>query len=159
LRLGLRQRTVGQAGRYRPHLWSSRHGWTIAIQRSMPDALAFKALSYGLIGILALAGLILSFVSLRREIICGKPPSRFSPVILIIAALCAFIALLTAYIHSSERLQIMLRWERAAVTSQVERHSLRRACPSIALTLHSLSQRERSFSNSYGTVMYLSSTR
>jgi hypothetical protein len=88
----------------------------------MPDALTFKAVSYGLIGILALAGLILSFASLRREIISGKPPKGLSPVIVIIAALCAFIALLTAYIHSSGRLPIMLRWERAAVTSQHERH-------------------------------------
>jgi hypothetical protein len=75
----------------------------------MPPVLAFKALSYALIGILALAVLILSIVSLRREIISGKALNRFSPFMVTIAALCAFIALLSAYIHISGQLQIVPR--------------------------------------------------
>jgi hypothetical protein len=83
----------------------------------MAGALAFKALSYGLVGLLALTVLILSIVSLRREIISGKPPNGFSPVILIIAALCAFIVLLTAYIQLQRTTSTMLRRETAAITS------------------------------------------
>ena len=58
----------------------------------MPDPLAFKALSYGAVGLLALTLLILSVVWLRIEIISGKPLSGFVPVLLIIAALCAHLA-------------------------------------------------------------------
>ena len=43
----------------------------------MPDPLAFKALSYGLVGLLPLSVLILSVVWLRIEIISGKPLSGF----------------------------------------------------------------------------------
>jgi hypothetical protein len=47
-----------------------------------------------LIGLLALTVLILSVVALRKEIVFGKPLSGFLPVVLIIGALCALIALL-----------------------------------------------------------------
>jgi hypothetical protein len=65
----------------------------------MPDVLAFKALGYALIGLLAFTILILSIVSLRSEIIFGTPPNGFSPVIIIITALCVVIALVTAYVQ------------------------------------------------------------
>lgn len=64
---------------------------------TVADPLAFKLLSYGLIGLLASTVLILWVVSLRREIISGKSPNGLLP--LVVAVLCAFIALLTAYIE------------------------------------------------------------
>ena len=65
----------------------------------MPPALAFKALSYGLIGLLASAVVVLWVVSLRREIIAGKSLDGLLPAVVVVASLCAFIALLTAYIE------------------------------------------------------------
>ena len=62
----------------------------------MFDPLAFKGLSYGLAGLLALAGLALSVVSLRIEIIYGKPLYRLFPVVLTIAALYVLIVVVTA---------------------------------------------------------------
>jgi membrane-bound ClpP family serine protease len=85
----------------------------------VPDPLAFKALSYGAVGLLALTLLILSVVWLRIEIISGKPLSGFLPVLLIIAALCALISLLTAYVQFQQATSTMLHWERAAFTSIV----------------------------------------
>jgi hypothetical protein len=88
----------------------------------MASALDFKALGYALIGILALTVLILSVVSLRREIISGTPPNGFSPVIIIIAALCALIALLTAYVQFQRASSTMLRLETAEISSNNELH-------------------------------------
>ena len=86
----------------------------------MPDPLAFKALSYGAVGLLALTLLILSVVWLRIEIISGKPLSGFVPVLLIIAALSALISLLTAYVQFQQATSTMLHWERAAFTLRNE---------------------------------------
>jgi hypothetical protein len=83
----------------------------------MADALAFKVLSYGLIGLLALTVLILSIVSLRREIFAGQPVNGLLPVVLVLAALCASIALFAAYIHFLQVSSILLRWDAAAFTS------------------------------------------
>jgi hypothetical protein len=85
----------------------------------VPDPLAFRALSYGLVGLWALTVLILSVVWLRIEIISGKPLSGFVPVLLIIAALSALISLLTAYVQFQQATSTMLHWERAAFTSIV----------------------------------------
>jgi hypothetical protein len=76
----------------------------------VPDPLAFKALSYGAVGLLALTVLILSVVWLRIEIISGKPLSGFLPVLLIIAVLCALISLLTAYVQFQQATSTMLHW-------------------------------------------------
>jgi hypothetical protein len=84
----------------------------------VPDPLAFKALSYGAVGLLALTLLILSVVWLRIEIISGKPLSGFVPVLLSIAALSALISLLTAYVQFQQATSTMLHWERAAFTSK-----------------------------------------
>jgi hypothetical protein len=83
----------------------------------VPDPLAFKALSYGAVGLLALTVLILSVVWLRIEIISGTL-SGFLPVLLIIAALCALISLLAAYVQFQQATSTMLHWERAAFTSK-----------------------------------------
>ena len=81
----------------------------------MPDVLAFKALGYALIGSLALTVLILSVVSLRIEIISGKPLNSFLLVVVIIATLCAFIALLTGYVQLQRAISPVLRWERVSI--------------------------------------------
>jgi prepilin signal peptidase PulO-like enzyme (type II secretory pathway) len=64
----------------------------------MLDPLAFKAVSYDLILLLALTGLVLSFVSLRKEFTSDRPLHGLFPLILIIAGLCGVISVLTAYI-------------------------------------------------------------
>jgi hypothetical protein len=66
---------------------------------TVADPLAFKLLSYGLIGLLASTVLMLWVVSLRREIMSGKSLQGLLPVVLVVAVLCAFIALITAYIE------------------------------------------------------------
>jgi hypothetical protein len=81
----------------------------------MPDVLAFKAVGYALIGFLALTVLILTVVSLRTEIISGKPLNSFVPVVIIIATLCAFIALFTAYLELQRANSLLLRWERVSI--------------------------------------------
>jgi hypothetical protein len=82
----------------------------------MLDALAFKAISYALIGILALTCLILSVVSLRIEIISASPLNGLFPFVLIIVGFCVLIALATAYVQAQRATSTMLRWERAALT-------------------------------------------
>jgi hypothetical protein len=69
------------------------------------------------VGLLALTALVLSIISLKREIVSGKPLDGFLPVALIIAALCASIALLAAYIHFLQVSSILLRWDAAAFSS------------------------------------------
>jgi hypothetical protein len=81
----------------------------------MPDVLAFKALGYALIGLLALTVLILSVVSLRIEIISGKPLNSFLLVVVIVATLCAFITLLTGYVQLQRAISPVLRWERVSI--------------------------------------------
>jgi hypothetical protein len=64
----------------------------------MLDIVTAKALTYGLAGLLALAALVLSLISLRIEITYGKPANLF-PVVLIISALCLLSVLVTAYLQ------------------------------------------------------------
>jgi hypothetical protein len=82
------------------------------------DPLALQAVSYALAGLLALAGLILSAISLKGEIVSGKPLNGLFPVVLIIAALCVLISLATAFLQIQRPVSILLRWERAAVTTK-----------------------------------------
>jgi hypothetical protein len=80
----------------------------------MPDVLVFKALGYALIGLLGVTVLILSIVWLRIEIISGKSLNSFLLVVVIIATLCAFIALLTGYVQLQRAISPVLRWERVS---------------------------------------------
>jgi hypothetical protein len=88
----------------------------------MADALVFQALSYGVVGLLALAALVVSVVSLRKETISEQPLHGLISVLLLLAALCASIALFAAYIHFLQVSSILLRWETAAFTFTNERH-------------------------------------
>ena len=60
---------------------------------------AFKALSYGLVGLLAIIVLALSLVSLRRDIHCGRPLTGLVRFALVIAVFCVLVTLYTAYIR------------------------------------------------------------
>jgi hypothetical protein len=59
--------------------------------------LAFKALGYGLSGILLLAMLIVTFVSIHKEARSDEPIGGLFPLALIIIAVCTLLALCTAY--------------------------------------------------------------
>lgn len=84
----------------------------------MADPLAFKALSYGLIGLLASTVLVLWMVSLRREIIAGKSLNGLLPVLVVVAALCAFIGLLSAYVQFHQPSSILLQSGTLGINSQ-----------------------------------------
>jgi uncharacterized membrane protein len=81
----------------------------------MLDPPAFKAVSYGLILLLAFAGLLLSLVSLRKEIFSDKPVYGLVPFILVIAGLCGLISVLTTFLDAQRPVSVLLKWERAAV--------------------------------------------
>jgi len=61
-----------------------------------PD-LAFRALGYGLSGLLLLTMLVLTLVSMRKEARTDEPLEGVFTVTLLILSLCAFIALWSAY--------------------------------------------------------------
>jgi hypothetical protein len=60
---------------------------------------AFKALSYGLVGLLAIIVLALSLISLRRDIHCGRPLTGLVRFALVIAVFSVLVTLYTAYIR------------------------------------------------------------
>ena len=67
----------------------------LALQRRMDSALTFNALSYGLVGLLWVAGLVLSLVSIRKESRCGIPLKGLMGLTVAVMGLCTFIALLS----------------------------------------------------------------
>ena len=60
---------------------------------------AFKALSYSLVGLLAIKVLALSLISLRRDIHSGRPLTGLVRFALVIAVFCVLVALYTAYVR------------------------------------------------------------
>jgi hypothetical protein len=84
----------------------------------MLDPLAFKAVSYGFILLLALIALFLSLDSLKREYIGDKPMSGLLPLILIIAGLCGIISALTVLVVVQRPVSVLLKWESTAITSK-----------------------------------------
>jgi len=63
----------------------------------MDYALTFKALSYGLMGLLWTTGLLLSLISMRKENRSGAPLRGLIGLTVAVMGMCAFIALFTAY--------------------------------------------------------------
>jgi hypothetical protein len=63
----------------------------------MDPALTFKALSYGLVGLLWVTGLVLSLVSIRKESRCGIPLKGLMGLIVGVMGLCTFIALFAVF--------------------------------------------------------------
>jgi hypothetical protein len=82
------------------------------------DSLVFKPVSYALILLLVLTGLILAVVSLKKELISDSPLNGLFFLVLIIAGFCVLIALATAYVQFQWPASILLRWERAALNSE-----------------------------------------
>jgi hypothetical protein len=80
----------------------------------LDDPVVFRGVRYGLIGVLALTGLILSVVSLKREFLSQKPLYDFIVVVLIVG-LCGLVSALTAYVQFQRPVSILLKWERAAL--------------------------------------------
>jgi hypothetical protein len=65
----------------------------------MDAVFAFKALSYGLVGLLALKIIALSLISLRTDIHSGRPLTGLIRFALVIAVFCVLAALYTAYVR------------------------------------------------------------
>jgi hypothetical protein len=83
----------------------------------MLDPLAFKAVSYGLILVLAFAGLLLSLVSLRKEYLSDRPLGRLFLLLVVIAGLRGMISMLTVVVDVQRPVSALLKWDRAAVTT------------------------------------------
>lgn len=65
----------------------------------MAEVLLFKAVSHGLIGLLAItffALSLLAFISLAKNIRAGEPERDLFPFVLVIVTVCVLLALLTA---------------------------------------------------------------
>jgi hypothetical protein len=62
------------------------------------DPVLFKGVSYLFAGFSALTGLVLSVISLRKELAPGKAAHGAFSLALILAVFCTFILLLTAYV-------------------------------------------------------------
>jgi hypothetical protein len=75
----------------------------------MDLALTFKALSYGLMGLLWVTGLLLSLVSIRKESRCGVPLKGLMGLTIAVMGLCAFIALFAAYADKARALEKVSR--------------------------------------------------
>jgi hypothetical protein len=65
----------------------------------MLDPLAFKAVSYGLILLLAFTGLMLFLVSLRKEFTSDRPLRGLFPFALYVTAISLLASLATAYVQ------------------------------------------------------------
>ena len=63
----------------------------------MDSELTFKAISYGLVGLLWVTGLILSLVSIRKQSRYDEPLHELFLLTLIVIGLCTFIALCSAW--------------------------------------------------------------
>ena len=83
----------------------------------MDAAFAFKALSYGLVGLLAIRVLALSLISLRRDIHSGRPLTGLVRFALVIAVFCLLVTLYTAYVRL-KRATSTARLDRIALTIQ-----------------------------------------
>jgi len=84
-------------------------GMFLALPQRMDAALTFKALSYGLMGLLWITGLLLSLVSIRKESRCGIPLKGLMGLTIAVAGLCAFVALFAAYADKAKSLEKISR--------------------------------------------------
>lgn len=83
----------------------------------MPAVLFFKALSYGLIGLLAITFLALCLISLAKEAHAGEPASGIFPFAVVIAVLCVLLALFTGYVRINRTASITLWLDRIAIAT------------------------------------------
>ena len=78
---------------------SIRRGLAIAMSTRVDAIFTFKALSYGLVGLLAFRVLALSLTSLRKDIHSGRPLTGLVRFALVIAVFSVLVTLYTAYIR------------------------------------------------------------
>jgi len=83
----------------------------------MDAVFAFKALSYGLVGLVAIKVLALSLISLRRDIHSGRPLTGLVRFALVVAVFCVLVTLYTAYVRF-KRVTSTARLDRIAFTIQ-----------------------------------------
>jgi hypothetical protein len=63
--------------------------------------LAFKTISYGLVGLIWLTALVLFWISMRKESRYGQPLRGILGLAVAALCLCAFIVLLAAYVQKA----------------------------------------------------------
>ena len=99
---------------------------------------AFKALSYSLVGLLAIKVLALSLISLRRDIHSGRPLTGVVRFALVIAVFSVLVTLYTAYI----RLRMSIS---ASVATKASNHvDTADACPPALVPLCERRERDES---------------
>jgi hypothetical protein len=91
-------------------------GLAIAMSTRMDAVFAFKALSYGFVGLLAIGVLALSLISLRRDIRSGRPLTGLVRFALVIGVFCVLMTLYTAYVRFKRA--TTARLDRIALTIQ-----------------------------------------
>jgi hypothetical protein len=80
----------------------------------LDDPVVFKGVSYGLIGVLALTGLILSLVSLKKEL-RSKKPLYDCIVVVLIVGLSGLVFAFATYVQFQRPVSALVKWERAAL--------------------------------------------
>ena len=82
-----------------------------------PD-LTFRALGYGIIGLLLIMMLVLALVSMRREERWGEPLPGLFWLTLVVLGLCAFVALSSAYQSAKSLNKLAPRMQTQTVSSK-----------------------------------------
>jgi drug/metabolite transporter (DMT)-like permease len=85
----------------------------------MQPELALKALGYGVIGLLLITMLVLTFASMRKEERWGAPLSGLFWLTLVVLGLCTFVALCSACQAAKSQKKISPRLQ----TEMIESHS------------------------------------
>ena len=86
----------------------------------MDADLTFKAISYGLLGLLLVTALILSLVSIRKQSHYDEPLHGLFLVTLIVIGLCAFIAICSVYRGARSLQKISHRTEKVTVKGELQ---------------------------------------
>lgn len=81
----------------------------------MPAVLAFKALSYGLIGLLAITFFTLCIISVANEAHAGEALRGILAFALVIAGLCVLVGLFSAYFRIHRTVSNTLWLDRIAI--------------------------------------------
>jgi hypothetical protein len=84
--------------------------WAVA---AVLDPVLFKGVSYLFAGFSALTGLVLSVISLKKELVPDKPAHGAFSLALILAALCTLILLFATYVPVEQ-----VNSQRAALSSK-----------------------------------------
>src|SRR4029077_8329522 len=80
-------------------------GTPLALYQPVDAELAFKTISYGLVGLIWLIALALLWISMRKEARYGQPLRGILGLIVAALCLCAFIVLVAAYVQKARSLR------------------------------------------------------